>query len=103
MIMRITPSETERNAHAFSNATLDKASHCMRMEGILILEDIVNPALIFEPRHAFIQRYDRYPDGRAHDDAMEDGGRRSMIIVDLAPPLDKRDLFPNTCLYPVLS
>jgi hypothetical protein len=103
MIMRITPSETERNAHAFSSATLDKASHCMRMEGVLILEDIVNPALIFEARQAFIQRYDRYLDGREHNDALEVGGRRSMITVDLAPPFDQRELFANSWLFPVLS
>jgi hypothetical protein len=103
MVTRITPSEAERSARAFSSATLDKASHCMRTEGALVLEDIFNPALILEAKQAFIQRYGRYLDGRKHDDALQVGGRRSMITVDLAPPFDRRELFANSWLFPVLS
>src|SRR5262245_53829002 len=71
MVMRITPSEAERNAGVFSKATLDKAAHCVRTEGCLILEDIVNAALVIEARDTFVRKYDRYLDGRKHDDALE--------------------------------
>jgi hypothetical protein len=103
MVMRIMPSEAERNAQAFSSATLGKASLCMRAEGALVLEDIVNPALILKARESFFQKYDRYLDGRKHDDALDVGARRSMITVDLAPPFDRRELFANSWLCPVLK
>jgi hypothetical protein len=92
VVMRITPSEAERNARAFSNATLDKAAQCMRTDGVLALGDIVNPALIREARETFVQRYDRYLDGQEHEDALEVGDRRLMITVDLEPPFDRREL-----------
>jgi ectoine hydroxylase-related dioxygenase (phytanoyl-CoA dioxygenase family) len=73
------------------------------MEGALILEDIINPALILEARQAFMQKYDGYLDGREHDDALQVGDKRSMITVDFAPPFDRRELFANMWLCPVLS
>ena len=103
MITRITPSEAERSAGTFSNATLHKASHCMRTEGALILEDIVNSALILEARKIFVQKYERYLDGREHDDALKVGDRRPMITVDLEPPFDRRELLANSWLCPVLK
>ena len=73
----------------------------MRTEGALVLEDIVNPALILEAREIFVQRYDRYLDGREHDDALQVGDRRLMITVDLEPPFDRRELLANSwlCLF----
>lgn len=103
MITRITPSEAERGASAFSSATLNRASHCLRAEGALILEDIVNPALIFEAREVFLQKYYRYLDGREHDDALEVGERRPMITVGLESPFDRRELLANSWLCPVLN
>ena len=103
VVMRITPSEAERNAGVFSKATLDKAAHCVRTEGCLILEDIVNPALVIEARDTFVRKYDRYLDGRNHDDALEVGDRRQMITLDLEPPFDQRELVANSWLCPVLS
>jgi len=103
MVTRITPSEAEWNAHAFNGATLDKASHCMQADGALVLEDIVNPALIRETREIFVQRYDRYLDGREHDDALPVGDRRLVITVDLESPFDRRELVANAWLLSVLS
>jgi ectoine hydroxylase-related dioxygenase (phytanoyl-CoA dioxygenase family) len=103
MIMRITPSEAERCAGAFSNATLHKASNCIRTEGALILEDIVDPVLIVEAREGFVEKYDRYLDGRQHDDALEVGDRRPMITVDLESPFDRPELLANSWLCPVLN
>ena len=88
MVMRIIPSEAEWNDRAFSNETLEKASRCMRTDGALVLEDIVDPALILAARETFVQRYDHYLDGREHDDALEVGDRRLMITIDFEPPFD---------------
>jgi len=101
--MRITPSGEERSAGAFSSATIEKASHHMRSDGTLIVEDIINPALIVNAREAFLERYDRYLHGLAHDDALEVGERRLMITVDLDPPFDRRELFANSWLFSLLS
>jgi hypothetical protein len=103
MVMRIKPSEAEWNARTFSSTTIEKASNCVRTEGALVLEDIVNPALILEAREIFVQRYDRYLDGRKADDALEVGDRRLMITIDLEPPFDRRELVANPWLLSVLS
>jgi hypothetical protein len=67
----------------------------MRVDGTLILEDIVESALIREARETFVQRYDRNLDGREHDDALQVGNRRMMITVDLEPPFERRELIPD--------
>src|SRR5262245_39660631 len=96
MIMRIKPSDAERDARAFSGATLDKASLCMRTQGVLVLEDIVNPALILEAKEIFIKRYDRYLDGQKHRHASEVGDKRVLVPVDLEAPFDRRELVANS-------
>ena len=103
MVMKITPSEAERNLGLFSNATLEQASRCMRTEGALLLEDIVDPALILDARETFLQRYSSYLDGQKHDDALQVGDKRLMITVDLEPPFERRELIANSWLLPVLS
>src|SRR5262245_50116831 len=103
MVMRIKPSPTERNACAFSSATLDKASLCMRAEGALVLEDILDSASILGAKEVFTQKYGRYLDGRKHADALEVGDRRLMITVDLEPPFDRRELVANSWLLSVLN
>jgi ectoine hydroxylase-related dioxygenase (phytanoyl-CoA dioxygenase family) len=75
----------------------------MRTEGVLILDDIVSPALIVQARQVFFAKYDRYLDGKKHDDALDVGNRRPMITVDLEPPFDHRELLANSWLCPVLS
>jgi hypothetical protein len=103
MIMRIAPSETEKNTQAFSSATIGRASQCFRMDGTLILEHIINSALIHEARDVFIQRYSRYLDGRKHDDALQVGARRSLITVDVEAPFDRPELFANSWLFSLLN
>ncbi len=103
MLTRITRSKAECNAGAFSAETLEKTSRCLRTEGALILEDIVDPALIQESRKAFFQRYDRYLDGQEHCDALQVGDRRLMITVDLEPPFEHRELIANPWLLSVLN
>ena len=91
MVLKIAPSDPERKACIFSQATLDKAALCMRTEGALLLEDIVDPKLIVEARENFLQKYERYIDGGISDAAaVEVGDRRLMITVDLAPPFNQR-------------
>ena len=103
VLMRITRSEAEWNAGAFSSETLEKAAHCLRADGTLILEDIVDPALIREARETFLQRYDRYLNGQEHHDAAQVGGRRLKITVDLEPPFERRELIANPLLLSFLK
>jgi ectoine hydroxylase-related dioxygenase (phytanoyl-CoA dioxygenase family) len=103
MIMRIKPSKAEWSAHEFSSATLDIAADGMRTDGALILEDIINSALIVETKEIFLQRYKRQLNGEKHADVDEVGDRRPMISVDLEPPFDRRELVANSWLCPVLS
>jgi ectoine hydroxylase-related dioxygenase (phytanoyl-CoA dioxygenase family) len=102
VLMRITRSDAEAKSGAFSSETLEKTSRCLRAEGALILEDIVDPALIQEARKAFVERYERYFDGQKHHDAAQVGDRRLMITVDLEPPFERRELVANPWLISVL-
>jgi len=102
VLMRITRSEAEWNAGTFSSETLEKASRYLRADGTLILEDIVDPALIREAREAFLQRYDRYLGAQKHD-AVQVGKRRLQISVDLEPPFERRELIANPLLLSFLK
>ena len=48
MIARVVPSEVERIAHSFGSETIGHASRCFRGDGALIIEDIVDTAIIAE-------------------------------------------------------
>src|SRR5690348_9687473 len=102
VLVRITPSNVERNAGAFSSKTLENAARHLRAEGALILEDIIDPASILDARDAFVRRYDRYLCGQTRDDALQVGDRRVMITVHLEPPFERRELIANPWLLSVL-
>jgi Phytanoyl-CoA dioxygenase (PhyH) len=101
MISRITPSETERAAGALGSQTIEHASRCFRKDGALIIENIVDPALIVRVRQAFGAAYAQFCSER--EDVARVGGRRFMITVKLEPPFDDPQLFANPYLLPILS
>jgi Phytanoyl-CoA dioxygenase (PhyH) len=103
MISRITPSESERSVGALSSETIEHASRRFRIDGALILDEIVDTALIAQAKRAFGEAYARYLDGDKHDDALTVGGRRLQITVDLEPPFDDPRLFANPWLLPILN
>src|SRR5215467_4650300 len=103
MICRIVPLETERVAHSLGSETIEHASRCFRGDGALIIEDIVDTAVIAEARRKFLESYCRYLDGSEHEDALMVGGRRLTITIDLEPPFDNPQLFANPYLLPILS
>jgi ectoine hydroxylase-related dioxygenase (phytanoyl-CoA dioxygenase family) len=102
MIRRVMPSEAEWNVGAFSSKTIDEATSCMRSDGALILEGIVDVALVRQVSQAFVQRYAGYLTERQHDDALEVGDKRAMITIDVDPPFDRPELFANTWLLALL-
>jgi hypothetical protein len=102
-IARIIPSQTERSAGALGNETVEYASRRFRSDGALIIEDIVDPALIAEARRVFGEAYSKYIDGGEHDDALRVGDRRLIITINLEPPFDNPKLFANPYLLPVLE
>jgi hypothetical protein len=81
MISRITLSETERAAGALGSETIEHASRCFRKDGALIIENIVDPALIVRVRQAFGAAYAQFCSER--EDVARVGGRRFMITVKL--------------------
>src|SRR6478672_5819137 len=102
-ISRIAPLEAERRAGAFGNETIERASRCFRADGALIIENIVNTAIIAEARGAFHQAYSHYLNDSKHEDALSVGDRRLLITIRLEPPFDDPRLFANPYLLPVLS
>ena len=102
MILRITPSEAERAADTLEGETIEQASRSFRLNGALILENIVDTAIIAEARRAFDEAYSHYLDGSDHEDALRVGARRLLITITLEPPFDNPRLFGNPYLLPVV-
>jgi ectoine hydroxylase-related dioxygenase (phytanoyl-CoA dioxygenase family) len=103
MISRIVPSEAEQRAGALGSETIERASRCFRADGALLIEDIVDSAIIAEARAAFEKACSHYLDGSRHEDALSVGDRRLLVTVRLEPPFDDPRLFANPFLLPVLS
>jgi ectoine hydroxylase-related dioxygenase (phytanoyl-CoA dioxygenase family) len=102
-IVRIIPSQSERTAGALGTNTVEYASQHFRVDGALIIEDIVDAALIAEARRVFAEAYSQYMDGRGYDDALSVGDRRLLITINLEAPFDDPQFFANPYLLPVLE
>jgi ectoine hydroxylase-related dioxygenase (phytanoyl-CoA dioxygenase family) len=103
MISRIIPSEAERMTATLGNETIEHASRCFRSDGALIIEDIIDTAMIDAARRAFDQSYLHYLDGAKHEDTLAVGERRLLITIRLEPPFDSPCWFANPYLLPVVS
>jgi ectoine hydroxylase-related dioxygenase (phytanoyl-CoA dioxygenase family) len=101
MISRIIPSETERAAGALVPEVVEHASGCFRKDGALVVEDIVDPAVIVRARRAFDATYTQLCCER--EDVRGVGERRFMITINLEAPFDDPQLFANPYLLPILS
>src|SRR5262249_62301025 len=88
MILRIIPSEAERVAGSLGVETIEQASRSFRVDGALIIEDIVDTALIAKARRAFAEGYSHYLDGVKHEDALAAGERGGVITVNFEAPFD---------------
>ena len=102
-IVRIVPSQSERAAGLLESGTVEYASQRFRSDGALIIEDIVDTALIAQVRRAFAEKYSRYLEDRMHDDALLVGDRRLLITINLEPPFNDPQLFANPYLLSVLE
>jgi ectoine hydroxylase-related dioxygenase (phytanoyl-CoA dioxygenase family) len=103
VISRIIPSEAECIAGALGNETIEHASRCFRADGALIIEDIIDTAIIDAARRAFDQSYSCYLDGSEHEDTLVVGDGRLLITIRLEPPFDNPCWFANPFLLPVVS
>jgi ectoine hydroxylase-related dioxygenase (phytanoyl-CoA dioxygenase family) len=103
MISRIVPSQLERTAGALESETIEQALRRFRSDGALIIENIVDTAIISEARREFVKSYSRYLDGSEPEDTLMVGDLRLSITVELVPPFDNPQLFANPYLLSVLS
>lgn len=101
MIAKITPSDIERAAGVLTSETIKHASRCFRKDGALILEDVVDAAVISQAREAFEAAYAQFCSER--EDVARVGGRRFLVTVNLEPPFDDPQLFANPYLLPILG
>ena len=102
-ITRIVPSSAERTAGVLGDETIDHASQRFRMDGALIVEDIVDAAIIAAARRAFGGAYSHYLDGSKYEDTLMTSSRRLIITINLEPPFDDPWLFANPYLLPILN
>jgi hypothetical protein len=103
MIARIVTSQSERTAGTLGTETVEHASRRFRIDGALIIEDIVDTALIAEALRVFTKAYSHYLQGCNHNDALRVGDRRLIITINLESPFDDPQLFANPYLLPVLE
>jgi ectoine hydroxylase-related dioxygenase (phytanoyl-CoA dioxygenase family) len=103
MISRIIPSEAERRIGALGSEAIERASLCFRADGALLIEDIIDTAIIAEARAAFEQKYLNHLDGVKREDTASVGDRRLLMTVRLEPPFDNPTLFANPYLLAILS
>jgi len=102
MLLRIVPSEAERVAAELGSETIEQASRSFRIDGALIIENIVDTAIISEARRVFGEAYSHYLDGSEYQDVATVGGRRLLITIKLEPPFDDPQLFANPYLLSLL-
>jgi hypothetical protein len=102
-IARIVPSQSERMGDSLARETVESASRRFRIDGALILEDIIDATIITEARRVFFERYSQYLDGGRHAAALRVGDRRLIITINIEPPFDSPQLFANPFLLPVLE
>jgi ectoine hydroxylase-related dioxygenase (phytanoyl-CoA dioxygenase family) len=103
MILRIVPSEAERVAESLGSETVEQALSSFRINGALIIENIVDAAIIAEARRAFDERYSYYLNHPDPESMLMVGARRLQITIKLEPPFDKPPLFANPYLLPVIG
>jgi ectoine hydroxylase-related dioxygenase (phytanoyl-CoA dioxygenase family) len=102
-LSRIVPLESERTAGALGRETIERASRCFRADGALVIEDVVDGAIIAAAQKAFDQTYSHYLNGSKNEDVLNVGDRRLLITIRLEPPFDTPQLFANPYLLPVVS
>jgi len=103
MILRIVPSEAERVAETLGSETVEQASSSFRINGALIIENIVDAAIIAEARRAFDERYSYYLSHSDPESMLMVGAGRLQITIKLEPPFDYPSLFANPYLLPVIG
>jgi ectoine hydroxylase-related dioxygenase (phytanoyl-CoA dioxygenase family) len=102
VISRITPSETERVVNSFASEAVEQAVRSFRLNGALIIENIVDTSIISDARRAFGEGYSHYLNGSDPESVLKVGAGRLLITIKLEPPFDNPRLFANPYLLPVI-
>jgi ectoine hydroxylase-related dioxygenase (phytanoyl-CoA dioxygenase family) len=87
----LTPEQLTSVADAFKSA------------GCMLVEKVLDVAIVDAMHDAFVDRYHRYLEGQSHDDALEVGARRFMVTVALEPPFADPEVYANPLLLPILA
>ena len=103
VIWRIIPSETECVAGSLGSETVEQALRSLRLNGALIIENIVDAAIIAGARRAFGEGYSHFLNDSDPKNVLMVGARRLLITIKLEPPFDNPRLFANPYLLPVIG
>ena len=87
----LTPENMAGAADAFKDA------------GCMVVEKVLDAAIVDAMHDAFVDRYHRYLEGQSPDDALEVGPRRFMVTVALEPPFADPEVYANPVLLPILA
>ena len=83
--------------------SVSDAVRCMRTEGYLTLDEVVNPGLINRARQTFVERYSRFLEDEEQPDALVVGTRRRMVTLRIEPPFDDAQFLANPRLLPIFK
>jgi len=103
VIWRIIPSETECVAGSLGSETVEQALRSLRLNGALIIENIVDAAIIAGARRAFGEGYSHFLNDSDPKNVLMVGARRLLITIKLEPPFDNPRLFANPYLLPAIG
>jgi ectoine hydroxylase-related dioxygenase (phytanoyl-CoA dioxygenase family) len=81
----------------------EAAAAAFRSAGCLLVEGVIDVALVDTLRDAFLTRYREYLVPRHHDDALEVGSRRYMVTVRVEAPFLDVEVYANPMLVPILT
>ena len=88
---------------SLGSKTVEQAASNFHINGALIIENIVDAAIIAEARRAFDERYSHYLNHFDPESMLMVGARRLQITIKLGPPFANFLLFANPYLLPVIG
>jgi hypothetical protein len=92
-----------RSGAAMDPEGLARAAEAFSADGVLVIENVLEPALADRLSRAFLRRYRRYLTQRDHHDALTVGDLRYMVTVKIEPPFADPEVYANPLLLPLLG
>lgn len=91
-------TDQERTPRRISIGKLELCAALLRKHGVLQMNNVFAPELLYRCRDAFMEQYNRYIKDERHKDALRLGDKRYQVTLALDPPFDDAALVTNPIL-----